>query len=197
MRGEEAGLSEISSHTTEIPPRARRRAQAERNRKGASGNTSACAEKRPPPPPAHLPARKYLRVRGEEPYAHLLTRAFSEIPPRARRRADPSKRARCGRGNTSACAEKRGAVPVLAVTFWKYLRVRGEEWFIPLSSGTVREIPPRARRREESMTRLPSWIGNTSACAEKRWPVLFCAGDYRKYLRVRGEERLGVWVRPL
>ena len=32
-------------------------------------------------------------------------------------------------------------------------------------------------------------VGNTSACAEKRWHCTYRAGTPWKYLRVRGEER--------
>ena len=52
--------------TSEIPPRARRRAKDELERRGYTGNTSACAEKRKSKWAGFKTNWKYLRVRGEE-----------------------------------------------------------------------------------------------------------------------------------
>ena len=47
-----------------------------------------------------------------------------------------------------------------------YLRVRGE--YFPLDAHLIiqMELPPRARRIQQRVTRLTSVVGTTSACAE-------------------------------
>ena len=93
-------------------------------------------------------------------------------------------------GNTSACAEKRAAGTALLQAVVKYLRVRGEEpnKVVQISGDT--EIPPRARRREDTTASLSSTVGNTSACAEKSFCGVTESSVFGKYLRVRGEEYL-------
>ena len=149
-------------------------------------------------------------MRGEEARTKLQKRLHSEIPPRARRRVAvtrtrqrlpeiPPRARRRGlfvyghiipEGNTSACAEKRCAAPDARCLHRKYLRVRGEEWVISSSSRSIPEIPPRARRRACAWGSIHTYKGNTSACAEKSLRGLIIRAAMRKYLRVRGEERL-------
>ena len=127
-------------------------------------------------------------MRGEEsePSRPYLIR--KEIPPRARRRGVPLQGLGVGVRNTSACAEKRVARPAGVDRAWKYLRVRGEELFTVPTKILSLEIPPRARRRVLVVIRWLLWLGNTSACAEKRKTSPNPNGPNGKYLRVRGEE---------
>ncbi|VFB06054.1 Uncharacterised protein [Corynebacterium striatum] len=181
----------MASHTAlrEIPPRARRRASQWPLLRIITGNTSACAEKSR----SHLEdaesAGKYLRVRGEESIAPGEPDSHEEIPPRARRRAGLWVGAAHDFGNTSACAEKRAISMVPWCVARKYLRVRGEEIHHESKRGLKVEIPPRARRRGNVYMDAEEDEGNTSACAEKSCGLLVCGAVWRKYLRVRGEER--------
>ena len=72
-----------------------------------AGNTSACAEKSSASTRNGEPARKYLRVCGEEIGLANVVSLCPEIPPRVRRRGTPERDLTWGEGNTSACAEKR------------------------------------------------------------------------------------------
>ena len=127
VRGEETKPSCREPISSEIPPRARRRAFRAPGPVDGNGNTSACAEKRSHRVYPRLGIRKYLRVRGEEsPFAAVMA-MVEEIPPRARRRVEFHGDAGCHHGNTSACAEKSCYIPVHGGVDVKYLRVRGEE----------------------------------------------------------------------
>ena len=131
---------------------------------------------------------KYLRVRGEELSTSRIFTAASEIPPRARRRALGVTPEESTNGNTSACAEKSSQNACDSHGQWKYLRVRGEEKGADKLGTAGKEIPPRARRRVYHRVDSYEFVGNTSACAEKR--LLRCPLVWMrwKYLRVRGEE---------
>ena len=173
---------------SEIPPRARRRALSKLCHSSSRGNTSACAEKRVArlgtrpscgkylrvrgeecvPFSRSPPTRKYLRVRGEEGDRAPRVRTEYEIPPRARRRGSITPPSVSPIGNTSACAEKSACQSQSPTQTGKYLRVRGEESFGKLVAVFWTEIPPRARRRAEALGKGWDWVGNTSACAEKR-----------------------------
>ena len=152
------------------------------------GNTSACAEKSGSWPTSSMMRGKYLRVRGEENIINGLINGIKEIPPRARRRGCPRARHEGAGGNTSACAEKSVLPPGRRQQGWKYLRVRGEEWYWEHMPGGEPEIPPRARRRGIRHGARLFNPGNTSACAEKRSAGAGSQLPGRKYLRVRGEE---------
>ena len=135
-------------------------------------NTSACAEKRPTNRLLTVWAWKYLRVCGKERHCALLRNVLH--------------------GNTSACAEKSWGMSPLVYPIWKYLRVCGEERIhcqhdlggmeIPprvrrraicrAAPGDLPEIPPRVRRRVANVVVHVNAAGNTSACAEKRLPIL-------------------------
>ena len=131
-------------------------------------------------------------MRGEEYPDPRPRRCEWEIPPRARRRDSREIRIQELDGNTSACAEKR-AVDDLTINYpRKYLRVRGEETFPAMSTGSSREIPPRARRRAFGDVGQSVIPGNTSACAEKRIREQRENTQQRKYLRVRGEEEVSL-----
>jgi len=66
-------------------------------------------------------------MRGEEDQAGNTSDPSMEIPPHARRRVEGSYVLDGETGNTSACAEKRVTVWLLAFHPRKYLRMRGEE----------------------------------------------------------------------
>ena len=177
--------------TEEIPPRARRRVISAYPEATDLGNTSACAEKSRRGGWGLRCRRKYLRVRGEEYNGRLKIPLVAEIPPCARRRGISQHRQRRGRGNTSACAEKRACRLMRRFRLRKYLRVRGEELSAHTQKRPISEIPPRARRRVDGVVGVCDAAGNTSACAEKSRRGVCRVQIQWKYLRVRGEEVKG------
>ena len=66
--------------------------------------------------------------------------------------------------------------------------MRGEERFVARFQALSAEIPPHARRRVCRVQVTPVVLGNTSACAEKRFEPPDRSWLGRKYLRMRGEE---------
>ena len=111
VRGEEAPYDCGSCESQEIPPRARGRAQSLLSRRLAGRNTPACAGKRVMGFLDWLSRRKYPRVRGEESSAPSSSDRAEEIPPRARGRDSQPVRSDITKGNTPACAGKRGCKP--------------------------------------------------------------------------------------
>ena len=176
MRGEEDGLASFQASRSEIPPHARRRVYLRFPYFRRAGNTSACAEKRENDAVALVAWRKYLRMRGEESPMTVRITAASEIPPHARRRDWP--------------------VALTTALRWKNLRMRGEEFVNRLAGNRPREIPPHARRRAGDGLHLDEDRGNTSACAEKRYPLAARSAHPGKYLRMRGEERSPALEKP-
>ena len=69
VRGEELLCGGHAGSVQEIPPRARRRVRQLVGSAEEPGNTSACAEKRAGQHIEGRVNRKYLRVRGEEPWS--------------------------------------------------------------------------------------------------------------------------------
>ena len=68
-----------------------------------------------------------------------------------------------------------------------YLRMRGEyDIFRALATGAT-ELPPHARRIQETGRPPRRSIGTTSACAENTRPAGLLRLDHRNYLRMRGE----------
>ena len=127
-------------------------------------------------------------MRGEETHTRGSSTLPAEIPPHARRRVF---RARCHlryHGNTSACAEKSRPINGATPHTGKYLRMRGEEFRRWWQQSFFVEIPPHARRRVCRVQVTPVVLGNTSACAEKRFEPPDRSWLGRKYLRMRGEE---------
>ena len=152
MRGEE-GFSERGYITAlELPPHARRRATRKLPVMGPKGITSACAEKRPTGVSSLLPARNYLRMRGEERKSITSITGIPELPPHARRRAGLYAPFKQRNGITSACAEKSSYARNGAELYRNYLRMRGEESRKKTSTSRIRELPPHARRREALAT---------------------------------------------
>ena len=172
VRGEELPAPAPLQRGREIPPRARRRVWSAGTVGFEHGNTSACAEKSAAHGTHWRKTRKYLRVRGEESSSKFLSVSGPEIPPRARRRGARRPHRTARPGNTSACAEKRLRQPERRGNLRKYLRVRGEEWAMMFAAWAILEIPPRARRR--ATPRYPARVcpRNTSACAEKSYPLI-------------------------
>ncbi len=127
-------------------------------------------------------------MRGEESKAVTFSTAKPEIPPHARRRESRSGCLPFIHGNTSACAEKSVQYPYSVSVNRKYLRMRGEEDSLLLSFSENGEIPPHARRRGRRFVLPLCGAGNTSACAEKRFPCAILLCGFGKYLRMRGEE---------
>ena len=168
VRGEEGQGGCLWGGLLEIPPRARRRGWHAPPVHFGHGNTSACAEKRMVCVVLTVLCWKYLRVRGEEFDQHTSPEDELEIPPRARRRDVGRDDWWACTGNTSACAEKRTAINHPIPPYWKYLRVRGEELPGRRRWSLAGEIPPRARRRAAIVESILPYLGNTSACAEKR-----------------------------
>ena len=127
-------------------------------------------------------------MRGEEKLDWLSDRVRLEIPPRARGRVGVPPF--CGRkqGNTPACAGKRRSDASIRIGDWKYPRVRGEERLSCRLRFRLREIPPRARGRDEAARNYFAKFGNTPACAGKRSSISVSPSSTRKYPRVRGEE---------
>ena len=126
VRGEYAWRDELTTHTEELPPRARRIRHVAAYGEVATGTTSACAENTGDRVQSWAEAGNYLRVRGEYRFRFRVCVRL--------------------RGTTSACAEntlnkQRGGGVV-----WNYLRVRGEYVLVPAQCWRVLELPPRARR---------------------------------------------------
>ena len=67
------------------------------------------------------------------------------------------------------------------------IRVRGEYSFTSTGLSPIAELPPRARRIQQTF--MPAWEnpGTTSACAENTERGSFIYKPEWNYLRVRGE----------
>ena len=129
----------------------------------------------------------YLRVRGEYAVHHRVTTVQLELPPRARRIPCGAPPIKVRAGTTSACAENTNTAQTRLHTPRNYLRVRGEYRLGHGQSRHLGELPPRARRiLILGLGHL--WLpGTTSACAENTRGKPTPTGDFRNYLRVRGE----------
>ena len=69
-------------------------------------------------------------------------------------------------GTTSACAENTLEGWPETLSFWNYLRVRGEYNPARSTSQSEMELPPRARRIQIDSVFEVALPGTTSACAE-------------------------------
>ena len=69
-------------------------------------------------------------------------------------------------GTTSACAENTLEGWPETLSFWNYLRVRGEYNPARSTSQSEMELPPRARRIQLTTMIGAFALGTTSACAE-------------------------------
>ena len=171
----------------ELPPRARRILNPYDGFAKIHGTTSACAENTEAGRHPHHQHWNYLRVRGEYLPPHGMRLKCLELPPRARRIPVSGTKAAGFTGTTSACAENTLHVGFHILGNRNYLRVRGEYLEIASHAVIIQELPPRARRIQDSWYATDSGNGTTSACAENTW----CSGRVGpaqgNYLRVRGE----------
>ena len=126
-------------------------------------------------------------MRGEYAQTELNTMIGAELPPRARRIHIPPGIPHAYRGTTSACAENTDYMRCTLHYTRNYLRVRGEYMLITYCTGTVSELPPRARRIRVVHCRHLLAMGTTSACAENTRKPPKPRNNNRNYLRVRGE----------
>ena len=90
-------------------------------------------------------------------------------------------------GTTSACAENTEHLKEDLLGSWNYLRVRGEYHASKISSSSLKELPPRARRILFLDAIDIGLFGTTSACAENTKTRGITPGPAWNYLRVRGE----------
>ena len=130
----------------ELPPRARRIPVPARKKIAQERTTSACAENTPLEGAPYVWGGNYLRVRGEYVNTLAAPRAYTELPPRARRIRGHWAVSSRKNGTTSACAENTICPIGLTHGPWNYLRVRGEYSWGSAGVITKAELPPRARR---------------------------------------------------
>ena len=117
----------------------------------------------------------------------VATALVEELPPRARRIRLPYWNLPDLPGTTSACAENTAERAPNPNQKWNYLRVRGEYLIRGSSHQHPTELPPRARRIRISSVMGCVNCGTTSACAENTVGGCLGLGQFRNYLRVRGE----------
>ena len=166
VRGEYHSRPESPATPRELPPRARRILIISDNTSDAVGTTSACAENTAAAGWRGCRGGNYLRVRGE--YFRLLSARSEplELPPRARRIRGVMFATYVSDGTTSACAENTLEGWPETLSFWNYLRVRGEYNPARSTSQSEMELPPRARRIPNGALCTLKMKGTTSACAE-------------------------------
>ena len=135
------------------------------------------------------------------PTPHGMRLKCLELPPRARRIPVSGTKAAGFTGTTSACAENTLHVGFHILGNRNYLRVRGEYLEIASHAVIIQELPPRARRIQDSWYATDSGNGTTSACAENTRGAGSAFGLGRNYLRVRGEYQIkglrGAWIEEL
>ena len=105
-------------------------------------------------------------MRGEYGYHIGTYPTYPELPPRARRIQRKYLNWPVASGTTSACAENTFSIWATGMTWWNYLRVRGEYLAGKKGSSRMKELPPRARRIHHYGDPLFMPEGTTSACAE-------------------------------
>ena len=167
MRGEYLLEANSGPDRLELPPRARRIQLPTMWGWPVLGTTSACAENTVHGACGNNTRRNYLRVRGEYRRCRPRCSFVRELPPRARRIRQRSRRPHRARGTTSACAENTSMPRKLY------------RW--------CRELPPRARRIPPFHPLAHRSRGTTSACAENTIVWTLPKAQSRNYLRVRGE----------
>ena len=146
VRGEYKLWPKKNDFLRELPPRARRIRVEPFQLSDNHGTTSACAENTCCTSRLVIPARNYLRVRGEYADFHARNALALELPPRARRILGHVGDLRGRSGTTSACAENTTCGSNMVRRCKNYLRVRGEYVSEATSDMHKLELPPRARR---------------------------------------------------
>ena len=187
MRGEYLLEANSGPDRLELPPRARRIQLPTMWGWPVLGTTSACAENTVHGACGNNTRRNYLRVRGEYRRCRPRCSFVRELPPRARRIRQRSRRPHRARGTTSACAENTRFYAAQTGCIRNYLRVRGEYALLRSSDRVYSELPPRARRIPGATLRDFQKHGTTSACAENTLRRSSRHSLTRNYLRVRGE----------
>ena len=119
---------------------------------------------------------------------------YVELPPRARRIRCASIKLPSCPGTTSACAENTQTPLLKQHRTRNYLRVRGEYSPARWWSGSLAELPPRARRIHRGKSLSVRMGRTTSACAENTGNPDGKKTLMRNYLRVRGEYHTAHWV---
>ena len=191
VRGEYHGATTYTHYILELPPRARRIQRLRGHSHRQFGTTSACAENTEWHTRPSATNRNYLRVRGEYGRVVIVSDAFLELPPRARRILTYGFESVTDFGTTSACAENTGSGSRYHAYPRNYLRVRGEYRQLCAMGFGNSELPPRARRIRGLWMRTHRAIGTTSACAENTSSPTTGYPYHRNYLRVRGEYWFG------
>ena len=128
-------------------------------------------------------------MRGEYFNKTEVSKAYMELPPRARRIREFQQLSSLSLGTTSACAENTYKKSLLGNWIRNYLRVRGEYLARPFVAVEYEELPPRARRIQTIIFIGLKLSGTTSACAENTAGYRPPWQPYGNYLRVRGEYR--------
>ena len=187
MRGEYLLEANSGPDRLELPPRARRIQLPTMWGWPVLGTTSACAENTVHGACGNNTRRNYLRVRGEYRRCRPRCSFVRELPPRARRIRQRSRRPHRARGTTSACAENTRFYAAQTGCIRNYLRVRGEYPAQLCAIFRSTELPPRARRIPYAVPHATASHGTTSACAENTPGRTLRTGLTRNYLRVRGE----------
>ena len=126
VRGEYRLANPGGDPTGELPPRARRIRNLNKQRRRRDGTTSACAENTGDQGAWGASHGNYLRVRGEYDSLGVEWIIYTELPPRARRILLNIEHKTKLRGTTSACAENTIALVRGMAKIRNYLRVRGE-----------------------------------------------------------------------
>ena len=90
-------------------------------------------------------------------------------------------------GNTSAYAEKTGAIWRFGSLSKKHLRLRGENRARTQPPEPRQRTPPLARRKPDKLEQQGYTEGNTSAYAEKTLASRSAMMAFWKHLRLRGE----------
>ena len=129
-------------------------------------------------------------MRGEYFNKTEVSKAYMELPPRARRIRRAMMKPMMNDGTTSACAENTNRPPQHSRRGGNYLRVRGEYCRGVFRIRGYRELPPRARRIQTLISGCHRRMGTTSACAENTSHAPSNHPPPRNYLRVRGEYHL-------
>ena len=187
VRGEYLLEANSGPDRLELPPRARRIQLPTMWGWPVLGTTSACAENTVHGACGNNTRRNYLRVRGEYRRCRPRCSFVRELPPRARRIRQRSRRPHRARGTTSACAENTRFYAAQTGCIRNYLRVRGEYPAQLCAIFRSTELPPRARRIPYAVPHATASHGTTSACAENTTPAPQIIHVWWNYLRVRGE----------
>ena len=194
MRGEEPREGTELMKLAGSPPRARGRGHSQTGQGGGAGITPACAGKSGGGADIEDDDRDHPRVRGEEYPTAACGTCREGSPPRARGRAGEDYQLPELDRITPACAGKSVAACGAFGSAGDHPRVRGEESSSRAVVSTSQGSPPRARGREMNKDEIQISQRITPACAGKRQLSPVFRTRYQDHPRVRGEERLGLYL---